>query len=187
MIRHSSFGDTDRVSNIEFRFTILEHSFHTLMYDLFPDICFIYRDIEDELIMDLEDHLSSEFLIADFRIYIEHSVFEHISSSSLDRHIYSFSLTSCTYHLIRVPKSWYISPSPKGSLHVSLLSSLFEDLLIVGLHSRISHIESIDILLRFPWRRTECLREPESSDPIDHSEVHCLRDTSLVWCDKLLL
>ena len=85
--RYTISGDT------MFWWMMLEYMFHRLLYDRFPDLGFIFRDIEDELIVDLEYHRASESFFANFRVYIEHREFEHICCSSLDRHIYTFTLT----------------------------------------------------------------------------------------------
>lgn len=157
-----------------------EDIFHRLPHQGFPCFDFIFRDIEDELIMHLEYHRATEVFLANFRIYIEHSIFEHICGGSLYWHIYAFSLGNTSDSLIGIGESWDIPSPPKSGLDISESSSLFEDRLIVVLHSWIALIERFYIFLCFPWWRTERLRETKSRDPIDHSEIHGLRDTSLL-------
>ena len=57
---------------------------------------------------------------------------------------------------------------------------MFEDAIIVASHSRVLIIERFDIDISFPWTTFESLREAESCDPIDHSEVHCFCYTSFL-------
>ena len=176
--------DSDRWYTITggtmFWWMMLEYTFHRLSYDRFPDLDFVFGDIEDELIVDLEYHRASESVFANFRVYIEHCELQHICGSSLDRHIYPFTLTCRSYHLIGIGEPWDRSPPSESSLHISERSAIFEDRLIVVLHSGVSLIERFYIVLCFPWWSSECLREPESCDPIYHSEIHSLRDATLL-------
>lgn len=129
--------------------------------------------------MYLEDHLSFEFLFANFSVDITHSQFQHIRCRSLDRHVDRFPFRNPTDSFIGIRKSWNVSSSSKCGFYVSTRSSFFEDRIIIHTNSRIFLIKSIDIVRRFIGRNSERLRKSKSSYPIDHSEIYCFCHSSL--------
>jgi hypothetical protein len=72
--------------------TVDEYTLHRLSDHISESIDFIQRNIEDELIVDLEDHGSPEILCSDLSIDPDHRELDHISSRSLDRHIHRLTL-----------------------------------------------------------------------------------------------
>ena len=137
--------------------------------------------------MHLEDHRASEILLTNSRINTNHCHLDHICCCSLDRHIHRFSLSDRSLHLVRIIDPLDGTSTTEVGLYISCLSRISKELVIVGTNSGISCIEGIDILIGFPWRTTESLRESKSGDAIDHSEIHGLRYASLFVCRELLL
>ena len=129
--------------------------------------------------MHLEDHRASEILLTNSRINTDHRHLDHICCCSLDRHIHRFSLSNRSLHLVRIIDPLDGASTTEVGLYISHLSRISKELIIVSTHSGVSCIEGIDILIRFPWRAAESLRESESGDAIDHSEIHGLRYASL--------
>lgn len=146
--------DTDWWSTISedtmFWSVCCEYIFHTFSYQDFPYLCLIFWYIEDELIMNLQYHLASQRLFANLRIYIDHRIFEHISSTSLHGHIDPFTLRDTTDCFVSISESGDIAPPTKSRLYISECSTIFEDRLIVVFYSWIFLIKCPDISICFP-------------------------------------
>ncbi len=176
--------DINRYRNINRlnRFSIstprLDDSLHTRTYKFFEYDFFRGWYIKNKFIMHLENHFSFEFFIANFCIYIYHGNLEHVCGCSLNRHIHSLSFGDRTDSLVSITKSWDSTSPTKVRLDIPELPPLFEEIVIVGSHSWILGIKSINIGVRFPRGTIKCFRESKSRNPVNHSKVDCLGYTT---------
>lgn len=142
--------------------------------------------LKEDLIMDREDHTSGAPRGRDVFIELEERELEHLSSSSLYRHIHCFTLGSTPQHFVGVVDPVYIPPSPQKCLDVSVMTCPLKECVIVSTHSWIELIKSTDKCIRIFSTQACRLHQTKPRDTVDNSEVDRLGDTALITGDLFM-
>lgn len=140
----------------------------------------VLMDFKNELVMDLENHLRLVSSIGQHVIDLKHRELDDVCGSPLDRHIDRFAFGLPTDDSIGIIEIFDVSPPSEECLHVSIYPRLLEERIIISPDPCVELVEFLDICIRLGDGDADLLGKPESRDPVDDSEIDCLRTSPLL-------